>query len=228
LKTDQLILKENKVYLPFPLYKQDVMKTGLLLFIGFLLAGTAFSQNNKTADSLERIKDSVKFENLLKTAIYPLIKSGKMSGVLPVTGITEKPDPTQQYLLLKELANGIKDSVVAKEQLAGFQEVGRLINLHIASGIPLNKIHMVLVAHAGAIKGFYTNEIYRKEFGCDNPNLALLDELKKAGVRFIVCGQAMHFQEIKKEELLPIVRVSLTAQTALSNYQLKGYVLYTD
>jgi len=60
----------------------------------------------------------------------------------------------------------------------------------------------------------------------DNPNLKPIGDLDKLGTRFIACGQAMAFLNIKKEDLLPLVKVSLTAQTALSNYQLKGYVKY--
>jgi len=61
----------------------------------------------------------------------------------------------------------------------------------------------------------------------NNPNLNLISELEKLGTRFIACGQAMNFLDIKNEELLPVVKVSFTAQTALSGYQLKGYVLKT-
>jgi intracellular sulfur oxidation DsrE/DsrF family protein len=55
----------------------------------------------------------------------------------------------------------------------------------------------------------------------------MMDELVKNGVRFIACGQAMNFLEVKKEEIDPRVHISLTAQTVLSGYQLKGYILNT-
>ena len=48
----------------------------------------------------------------------------------------------------------------------------------------------------------------------------------KYGAKFIACGQAMNFLDIKKQELYPGVKVSLTAQTALSNYIGQGYVWY--
>jgi predicted peroxiredoxin len=54
----------------------------------------------------------------------------------------------------------------------------------------------------------------------------LIDELMKNGVKFIACGQAMNFFEVKQEDMVPNIRISLTAQTVLSNYQLKGFVLY--
>lgn len=45
------------------------------------------------------------------------------------------------------------------------------------------------------------------------------------GAKFIACGQALAFFEVERESLLPVVKVSLTAQTVISGYQVKGYVL---
>jgi intracellular sulfur oxidation DsrE/DsrF family protein len=61
----------------------------------------------------------------------------------------------------------------------------------------------------------------------DNPNSQLILDLMKNGSKLIACGQAMMFLDVKKEELFPGVKVSLTAQTVLSNYIGQGYVLYS-
>lgn len=61
----------------------------------------------------------------------------------------------------------------------------------------------------------------------DNPNSQLMLDLMKNGCKFIACGQAMMSHDIEKEELFPGVKVSLTAQTVLSNYIGQGYVLYS-
>jgi intracellular sulfur oxidation DsrE/DsrF family protein len=84
-----------------------------------------------------------------------------------------------------------------------------------------------VVVHGPAIFSLYNNQNYHKKYGTDNPNIAMMDELIKNGVRFIACGQAMNFLDVKKEEIDPRVRIALTAQTVLSAYQLKGYVLNT-
>ena len=160
-------------------------------------------------------------------AYYPLIKGSKWSGVMPVEGITEVPDPKMRYKLLLEDVFPVRDSVSAKDINGGLAEVGRIINLHIASGIPKNKLDIVVVVHGPALFSLYTHQNYHKKYGIDNPNIAMMDELIKNGVRFIACGQAMNFLEVKKEEIDPRVHISLTAQTVLSGYQLKGYVLNT-
>ncbi|HCW06429.1 MAG TPA: hypothetical protein DGG95_03575 [Cytophagales bacterium] len=53
----------------------------------------------------------------------------------------------------------------------------------------------------------------------------MIEELSNAGVRFLMCGQSLNWMGDKKEMLVPQAKVSLTAQTTLSSYQLKGYAL---
>ncbi len=76
------------------------------------------------------------------------------------------------------------------------------------------------------MNAFCTNVHYKEKYKLDNPKLKLIGDLKNTGTRFITCGQAMAFKKINKEDLLPYVKISLTAQTVLSGYQLKGYVHY--
>jgi intracellular sulfur oxidation DsrE/DsrF family protein len=196
-------------------------------FIMLLCIGSFLFSNAQPKDTLTKEQqDSVKMAELFSRASYPLIKGSKWSGVLPVTGVTEKPDPSLQYKLLMEDVVPVKESN-AREINDGLSEIGRLINLHIASGIPKSKLELVAVVHGPSLYALYTNEIYKKKYGIDNPNIELINELMKNGVKFIACGQAMNFFDVKKEEMVPNIKVTLTAQTVLSNYQLKGYVLYT-
>ena len=173
----------------------------------------------------KEFKDKTKWENLKTISTYPAINGGESSGVITVNDPTEIPDPKIDYKLLFELTSNNPDSI-AKEINFGLTEVARKINLHVASGIPLKKIFPVLVIHAGALYAFTKNAVYKEKYKTDNPNLKLISELEALGTRFIGCGQAMVFLDIKRDALLPVMKVSVTAQTALSNYQLKGYVLY--
>ncbi len=181
------------------------------------------------ADSIKIEKDFSEKEEMLKMESkleYPLFKSGMFSGVIPVKDPDEIPDPNQDYKLLFELTYNNPDSL-SKEVNAGLVEIERIINLHFASGIPLKRIMPVIIVHGMSLNAIGTNEMYQKKFRTDNPNIAVIHDLiQKAGARFIACGQAMAFFGFKKENLLPEVKVSLTAQTVLSNYQLKGYVHY--
>lgn len=180
------------------------------------------------ADSVKVNKEFAeieKWDKMEAIALYPVMKAGKFSGVIPVADPTEIPDPNIDYKLLFELTAVNPDSTAA-EVNNGLMEVVRKMNLHVASGIPLKRIIPVIVVHAGALHAFKTNVAYQKKYKMDNPNIKVIDDLKKLGAKFIACGQAMAFLEIKKEDLLPDMRISVTAQTVLSHYQLKGYVLY--
>lgn len=180
------------------------------------------------ADSVKVDKEyaeKIKWEKLKSIAIYPVLNGGENSGVVPVKDPTEIPDPQIDYKLLFEVTSNNPDSA-ANEINFGLGEVARIINLHVASGIPLKKIFPVIVVHAAALNAITTNAYYQKHYKMDNPNIKLINDLKGLGAKFISCGQAMAFFDVKREDLLPIVKVSLTAQTVLSSYQLKGYVKY--
>jgi intracellular sulfur oxidation DsrE/DsrF family protein len=178
-------------------------------------------------DSLKIVQQyaaKARWQKLYKAEKFPVINAGKYSGVLPVPGVTEIPDPSLQYKLLFESTEKNPDSLMNKpdQDLVG---IARIVNLHVASGIPLKNISLVVVMHGAGLSAICTNAWYRKRFKMDNPSLKLVRELEKIGARFIACGQALDFMGLEKKDLLPAVKVSFTAQTALTSYQLKGYVL---
>ena len=166
----------------------------------------------------------IKWEKLKAVEIFPVINAGENAGVVPVKNQDEVPDPKMQDKLLFELTSNNPDSTI-KEVNYGLVEVARVINLHVASGIPLKNIIPVVVVHAGALHALKNNEYFNKKYKADNPNIKVIGELEKIGAKFIACGQAMSFLDIQKEAFLPIVNVSLTAKTVITGYQLKGFVL---
>ncbi len=203
------------------------MRKIILPVLALMLFSSSFAQETKK-ENLPQTKEERRMAKLLKSATYPLIKSEPMSGVIPVNDVTEKPDPTMKYKLLFNVSIGSKDSAKIRKVNSGLSEVGRVINLHIASGIPKENLEVVVVVHGMALFSVANNEAYQSNFKIDNPNLVLMKELEDAGAKFIACGQAMAFLEFKHKDLLPNVKISITAQTALSNYQLKGFVKYDE
>jgi intracellular sulfur oxidation DsrE/DsrF family protein len=174
----------------------------------------------------KQFAEKEKMDKMIALLEYPVLKAGNFSGIVPVKDATEIPDPNIDYKLLFELTYNNPDSM-AKDINGGLTEIVRVINLHAASGIPLKRIIPVIIVHGMALDAISNNENYQKKHKSDNPNIKTIDELKKiTGAKFIACGQAMAFFEVKKEDLLPDIKISLTAQTVLSHYQLKGYVLY--
>jgi intracellular sulfur oxidation DsrE/DsrF family protein len=171
-------------------------------------------------------KDSIM--NNLKV-MYPLIKD-LWAPVAVVEGIDELPDPKLNYNIVVDFTafptlGENKNKMDSSSSNWGLSDIGRIYNLHLAAGIPKEKIHFVVAVHAFAARSFLKNEEYKKRYKIDNPNLAVIEELDKAGVKFLVCGQSLNWMGDKKEMLLPQAKVSLTAQTTLTSYQLKGYAL---
>ena len=161
--------------------------------------------------------------------MFPAIKGYKWAGVVPIQNADEKLDPNMRYKLLMELtgfaAKG--QEVTAKKEInGGIGEVARKINLHVAGGVPKEKMDVVIIVHAGALFALLNNEKYKQKYEIDNPNIALIKELQSFGAKFIVCGQAMTFLNIEKEDLLPGIKEAISAQTVLSMYELKGYKMY--
>lgn len=178
--------------------------------------------------SCTKRKDSI--SNTVKV-MYPAIKD-LWAPVAVVEGIDELPDPKMEYNIVIDFTviptvgdSGSKlDSASANW---GLSDIGRLYNMHLAAGIPKEKIHLVVAVHSFASRCFLNNDAYQKKFKINNPNIPVIEELDRAGVRFLLCGQSLNWMGDKKEMLLPQAKISLTAQTTLSSYQLKGYALKT-
>jgi intracellular sulfur oxidation DsrE/DsrF family protein len=161
--------------------------------------------------------------------LYPFIRV-QGAAVAPVQNIDALPDPNTKYKLLLEMFSGIKnksDSANIHSVHGGITEVGRKINLHLIAGVKMQDLDVVMIIHGPAMRSFYNNETYRKKYKADNPNITLIRQLQSAGVKIVACGQSMFFMNVKKEEFLPGVQVALSAQTALSTYRSKNYVLYS-
>lgn len=159
---------------------------------------------------------------------YPVVKSVRWANAVPIPAANEVPDAKLSYKLLMDMSSFAQkeDTSASREINFALGAVGRILNLHVAAGVPKKNIDLVIVAHASGIYPFFDNEKYKAKYGVDNPNLKTIKELTDFGVKIIACGQTMYYQNIRKEDLLPEVKISMTAQTALSSYQLKNYVLY--
>ena len=196
--------------------------TVLLLWICSLAAAAQTADKKETTMSK---KDSLRLAKFKAKGIYPAIKASKFSGVLPVEGITDKADSNLKYKLVISLTTNAEGDKI-NDINRGLAEVGRIINLHLAAGVPRENLDVVIVTHSKALFALLNNEAFKKQFKVDNPNIAIISELESTGAKFIACGQAMNFLEIKNTDLLPTVKVALAAKVALSTYQLKGYTLF--
>jgi intracellular sulfur oxidation DsrE/DsrF family protein len=158
--------------------------------------------------------------------VFPVIKSSKESGVLPVKDVDFVIDPKQSYKVLLDVTVWSSDSLAAKKIHPGLAEIGRQLNLHVYAGVPQSKVSMVAVFHGLALRALLNDEAYRKVLKTDNPNIGIVEELQNAGVTLIACGQALSRRGFEKKDLLPGVKLAVSAKTTSSYYQSKGYAVF--
>lgn len=111
-----------------------------------------------------------------------------------------------------------------KDQLnSSINTVARFINMHVAQGVPLENLEVVIVIHGGAVKDYTTNKVYLDKYGVENPNAGLIKELKEAGVKTYMCGQSFAYRGYTKDQLSEHSSLALSAMTALVHFQKEGY-----
>jgi intracellular sulfur oxidation DsrE/DsrF family protein len=183
------------------------------------------AQNADKKLTKRQARMQAKFEKL---AIHPYVQTSLWTGVIPVKGITDNIDVNLPYKLLFSVTVGPSDSSSAKTENSGFTEIGRIMNLHVASGVPAKNLEVVVLVHGPSLFSLLTNSNYKKRYKIDNLNLPLIEELQSKGVKFIACGQALNVLNLSMDDLIPNIGLALSAQTMLSYYQLKGYILYNE
>lgn len=103
--------------------------------------------------------------------------------------------------------------------------VARAVNVFASAGVPLSHLHFVAVVHGPATPAVLDNEHYKEKFSLDNPNIKLITELKAAGVKVVVCGQALAHNKFPHEWVNREVEITLAALSDVIILEQQGYVL---
>jgi intracellular sulfur oxidation DsrE/DsrF family protein len=104
-----------------------------------------------------------------------------------------------------------------------YEVPARFINQGAALGLPRQNVQVAIVVHGTAGEDVLDNAEYRARKGVDNPNIPLLEELSKAGVKIILCGQTAANKKMPREKLLPFVQVAPSAAWAEAVLLRQGY-----
>lgn len=151
----------------------------------------------------------------------PVIKSD--GGVHPLPHAVFQPNPKDTYKAVFSVTKGPHDP---KKVNGGLVHVARAVNVFASAHVPLKHMRFVVIMHGKAVPAVLDNAHYRKEFGVDNPNLKLIRELKAAGVRLAVCGQAVAGYKYKYSWVNPDIKVALSALSTIIVLQHQGYALF--
>ena len=136
-------------------------------------------------------------------------------------GAKELPDPNTNYKVVFSVSAKVKDDEVHPT----LKMMGLYLNTLAHNGVPAKNRHIAAMFHQGGGDAVFSNDVYKaRHNGVDNPNIALLHELKEAGVELRVCGQGLLGKKVDPKDVLPDVQVDLWAMTTMVNLQLRGYV----
>lgn len=140
----------------------------------------------------------------------------------PVEGMTELPADAE-FAIAFDVAEAAKEG----QRHPGFESAARFINMHVANGVPAEKIKIAIVVHGKATLDLLNAEAWgsRKRAGEANPSAGLLRALLDHGVLIILCGQSGTVNGVAKADLVEGVEVQLSAMTAHALLQQDGYTV---
>ena len=140
-----------------------------------------------------------------------------------VPGAHELPDPATDYKIAWGIGQGAADKTA--DVNPSLPTLARYVNTLAKWGVPKEKRHIIVMFHQrnDDFDIVMTNAAFKAKYGKDNPNIALISALTKAGVQFRACGQAVVGRKIAAKDVNPDIQVDLWAMTTFFNLQMKGY-----
>ncbi len=151
---------------------------------------------------------------------YPVIKG--YGPVHPLPHAAVQPDKSLNYKILFDITQAAKENNKVNPALG---HLARLINVYASAGMMPSQMKLVAVIHGPATPIVLDNAEYKAKFGVDNPNIKLINELRKNGVVLYVCGQALADMSYEHKWVNHDITIALSALTVVPTYQLMGYAL---
>lgn len=107
-----------------------------------------------------------------------------------------------------------------------FDSAARFLNSHVEAGVPEGNIRIAYVVHGKAITDLLKPEGHAARTGGKaNATAATIAALRKHNVEFYVCGQAAAAQGVSNADLLPGVKMAISASSAHVLLGMQGYQL---
>ena len=122
---------------------------------------------------------------------------------------------------LFEIDAGGGDTLKVNEQLV---TMARFFNIHVRNGVAESRLKAAAVFHGAGWTALLSDAAFAARFGgAQNPSRKLVQELLAHGAQLVLCGQTAGARSISRSELLPGVKVSTSAMTAMLALQNDGY-----
>ena len=168
---------------------------------------------------------------VLRAAAQAPLPGQQMSGpVVQSTGMSFKvDDPTftipagHVFKAFFVINAGGGDTVKVNEQV---MTIARYFNLHARNGVAAERVKAAAVFHGNGWPALLNDSAFAARFGGKpNPSRRLVEELLQSGATLVLCGQTAGNRGIHREELLPGVKVAISAMSATVFLQSEGYQL---
>lgn len=130
--------------------------------------------------------------------------------------------PNFKYKVFFDIGQATKEPFNLNRRI---ESIARFINMHALNGVKLEDMQIAAVFHGAATRDLLTNAAYQKRYDGDNPTAELVNQLIDKGVKFYLCGQSLYFMKLNKTDLIPGVKVALSAMTISTMLQAEGYTL---
>jgi len=156
-----------------------------------------------------------------QTKLNPVIKD--YGTMYDVPFAKDKPNPSKKYKIIVESAATIEKP---EEIYSPFEHISRMYNLHVYSGVRQKNLLVEVVVFGPSVSVLLNNEAYKQKFGVDNPNLKIIEEMTKEGIKVHACGQSIMVVGIDPATVNPNIDVVVSRFTTVSDRQMKGYAFF--
>jgi intracellular sulfur oxidation DsrE/DsrF family protein len=144
------------------------------------------------------------------------------SGFVVIPDAHLPPDPSRTY---RAVFDGTRAAAKPTEIVPVLDMAGSEVNAFAVARVPARNVELAIVFHGAAIDALLDDAHYQAKYGVANPNLAVLRDLRKAGVELFVCGQNLAFDGVDPKTLSPDVAIASDALLVLIDYQNRGFAL---
>ena len=146
-------------------------------------------------------------------------------GYVQIPGVAVPLDPAHDYKALFQGSKAAADKDKPHRVLLG---IGGQMNALLLAKVPADHIHFAAIFFGPAADALLTDAAYRAKHGMANPNLPLIAELVKAGLKIYVCGQFMAAADLPRAALVPEVEVAEGASLVKIRLANDGYAILND
>ena len=144
-----------------------------------------------------------------------------VDAAIDLPGEHEVPDPKMVYKVAFDIG---KAPAKIGDVNIGLIKISEFYNTLAKHGVPADHRKFIVVFHQQGTEAALNNAAFKaRHDGHENPNIAMIQSMKKAGVDFRVCGQGMLGEKIESAAILPEVQVDLWAMVTIVNLELEGY-----